>query len=66
MNFGKAVLGLVMSRFVNGWYEQSGPRAVFWVIAAVHLGIGSFGLVMYVFGKRLRSRVATSQFYRSL
>ncbi|KAK0124593.1 hypothetical protein ONS95_009542 [Cadophora gregata] len=42
MNFIKALLSLVMSHFVNGWFEQVGPKSVFNVVANTKLTVSSF------------------------
>ncbi|TVY89979.1 putative MFS-type transporter, partial [Lachnellula willkommii] len=37
MNFVKALLSLVMSNFVNGWFETSGAKSVFLIVAIANL-----------------------------
>lgn len=64
MNFIKALLSLVMSNFVNGWFEQAGAKSVFTVVAIANLAISAFSLPMYIFGKRLRSKIARSAFHQ--
>ncbi|PBP24891.1 MFS general substrate transporter [Diplocarpon rosae] len=64
MNFVKALLSLVMSNFVNGWFEHAGPKAVFTVVAVANLAVSGFSLPMYVLGKRLRSKIARSAFHQ--
>jgi len=63
MNFVKAVLSLVMSNFVNGWFEESGAKAIFLTVAIANLGVSAFSLPIYIFGKRLRSKIARSSFH---
>ncbi|KAH8595822.1 major facilitator superfamily domain-containing protein [Bisporella sp. PMI_857] len=63
MNFIKALLSLGMSNFVNSWFDQSGPKAVFIIVAIANLGVSAFSLPMYIFGKRLRSKIARSAFH---
>jgi len=58
MNFVKALLSLVMSNFVNSWFETSGAKVVFVVVAIANLGVSVVSIPMYIFGKRLRSVVS--------
>jgi hypothetical protein len=64
MNFVKALLSLVMSNFVNGWFESSGAKSVFTVVAIANLAVSTFSFPMYIFGKRLRSVIARSNFHQ--
>ncbi|KAF5873504.1 putative mfs transporter protein [Botrytis fragariae] len=64
MNFIKAILSLVMSDFVNGWFEASGAKSVFTTVAIANLAVSAFAIPMYIFGKRLRSKVARSAFHQ--
>ncbi|RDW78296.1 hypothetical protein BP5796_06148 [Coleophoma crateriformis] len=66
MNFIKAALSFVMSDFVNSWFEASGAKAVFTVIAIANLAVSGLSIPMYIFGKRLRSKVARSSFHQSI
>ncbi|TVY47677.1 putative MFS-type transporter [Lachnellula occidentalis] len=66
MNFVKALLSLVMSNFVNGWFESSGPKSVFLVVAIANLAVSTASLPMYIFGKRLRSKIARSAFHQKI
>jgi len=63
MNFVKAVLSLVMSEFVNGWFQSAGAKSVFTTVAILNLAVSGVSLPMYVFGKRLRSQIARSAFH---
>ncbi|CAG8954528.1 hypothetical protein HYFRA_00004442 [Hymenoscyphus fraxineus] len=63
MNFTKAVVGFSMSKFVNGWYQTSGPKSVFTVVAIAHLAISGLSFPLYIFGKRMRSYIARSDFH---
>lgn len=63
MNFVKALLSLVMSNFVNGFFESSGAKVVFTVVAIANLAVSACSLPMYLFGKRIRSWVARSSFH---
>jgi len=56
-------LSLVMSNFVNGWFEESGAKSVFLTVAIANLGVSAFSLPIYIFGKRLRSKIARSSFH---
>ena len=64
MNFVKATLSFVMSDFVNSWFQQSGARSVFVTVAIMNLAVSGVSLPMYIFGKRLRSIVARSNFHQ--
>ncbi|KAL3419491.1 major facilitator superfamily transporter [Phlyctema vagabunda] len=64
MNFIKALLSLVMSNFVNSWFQQVGPKSVFTVVAIANLGVSGLSIPMYIFGKRLRSKIARSAFHQ--
>lgn len=64
MNFIKALLSLVMSNFVNGWFESAGAKSVFTTVAIANLAVSAFSLPMYVWGKRLRSKIARSAFHQ--
>lgn len=64
MNFIKALLSLVMSNFVNGWFASSGAKSVFTVVAIANLGVSVFTIPMYIFGKRLRSKIQRSNFHQ--
>ncbi|KAF8854618.1 MFS general substrate transporter [Acephala macrosclerotiorum] len=66
MNFIKALLSLVMSNFVNGFFESSGAKVVFTVVAIANLAVSAVSLPMYFFGKRLRSKIARSSFHQKI
>jgi len=49
----KAVMTFAITFFVNSWLLNSGPVQVFFVIGTIH-GIGCiWGIVLYIFGKRV-------------
>jgi hypothetical protein len=64
MNFVKAVLSLGMSEFVNGWFESVGAKSVFTTVAIANLAVSGVSIPMYIFGKRLRSKIARSAFHQ--
>jgi sugar phosphate permease len=64
MNFVKAVLSLGMSEFVNGWFESVGAKLVFTTVAIANLAVSGVSIPMYIFGKRLRSKIARSAFHQ--
>ncbi|KAI9050194.1 hypothetical protein LZ554_006335 [Drepanopeziza brunnea f. sp. 'monogermtubi'] len=66
MGLAKGLFALGLSKFVNGWYDRSGPKAVFTVVAIVNLAISLISVPMYIFGKRLRSKIARSSFHQSI
>ncbi|TVY81521.1 putative MFS-type transporter [Lachnellula suecica] len=66
MNFVKALLSLVMSNFVNGWFESSGAKSVFLTVAFANLAVSAVSIPMYIFGKRLRSVIARSAFHQKI
>ncbi|KAH6681581.1 major facilitator superfamily domain-containing protein [Halenospora varia] len=65
MNFIKAALSFVMSKFVNGWFVQVGAKNVFMTVAIANLAVSAFSIPMYIFGKRIRSVIARSDFHNS-
>ncbi|TVY83057.1 putative MFS-type transporter [Lachnellula suecica] len=60
INFVKAVFTFLASLFVNGWLSKVGPQMVFVTIGILNLGICSFTIPIYVFGKRFRRMIARS------
>jgi hypothetical protein len=66
MNFVKALLSLVMSNFVNGWFASSGAKSVFVTVAIANLAVSGVSVPMYIFGKRLRSLIARSAFHQKI
>ncbi len=55
----KGILTFVSTTFINGWFEASGPKSVFWTIAALNGALSLLTLPMYVFGKRFRALVSS-------
>ncbi|EKD20278.1 uncharacterized protein L3040_007289 [Drepanopeziza brunnea f. sp. 'multigermtubi'] len=66
MGLAKGLMALGLSNFVNGWYDKSGPKAVFTIVAIVSLAVSLMSLPMYIFGKRLRSKIARSSFHQGI
>lgn len=50
----KNLLSFGMGYFFVPWIETSGPKMVWSVLSGVISGVSLFGIVFYVFGKRLR------------
>ncbi|KAJ9145292.1 Major facilitator superfamily domain, general substrate transporter [Pleurostoma richardsiae] len=62
VTLAKGVLTFVVGYFVNQWLAESGLIQVFFIIGMIH-GIGCiWGLVLYVYGKRIRLVVHNSEF----
>ncbi|CAK7236340.1 hypothetical protein SBRCBS47491_009604 [Sporothrix bragantina] len=58
----KAVMTFAIAFFINNWLAKSGPIRVFFIIGTIH-GIGCiYGLVLYVYGKRMRLAVHQNAF----
>ncbi|CAK7199031.1 hypothetical protein SEUCBS139899_001699 [Sporothrix eucalyptigena] len=58
----KAVMTFAIAFFINNWLAKSGPVRVYFIIGTIH-GIGCiYGLVLYVFGKRMRLAVHQNAF----
>ncbi|KAL3426904.1 major facilitator superfamily transporter [Phlyctema vagabunda] len=66
INFAKAVFTFVITTYANAWLEASGPRDMFFQIAAVNFGLSLLTIPMYVYGKRFRSIVARSAFLQRI
>jgi hypothetical protein len=64
--FIKALLSLVISNFVNSWFQQSGAKVVFITVAIINLGVSTISIPMYIFGKRLRAMIETSGFHQKI
>ena len=61
----RGVYSFVMTFVINGWIERDALRNVYFWIGALH-GISCiWGMVLYVFGKRIRLAVSKSQFIQS-
>lgn len=54
----KGIFTFIVTTFINGWFEVSGAKTVFWTIGGINLGICLLTVPMYVFGKRFRSLVS--------
>ncbi|KAI0173191.1 MFS general substrate transporter [Hypoxylon sp. FL1284] len=61
INFVKALLSFVASTVGNGLLVKFGPRTLFTGIAILNLCIGLLTIPSYIYGKRLRSWVAQSE-----
>ncbi|OTB10088.1 hypothetical protein K445DRAFT_27925 [Daldinia sp. EC12] len=61
INFVKAVMSFVASTVANGMLAKHGPKNLFIGIALLNLGISLLTIPSYVYGKRLRSWVARSE-----
>lgn len=56
LNFSKNVLhGLVFSLFFNYWLDARGPKTTFLALGIIHIGLLSFSIPLYIYGKRLRA-----------
>ncbi|KAI1800781.1 MFS general substrate transporter [Daldinia bambusicola] len=61
INFVKAVMSFVATTVANGLLAKYGPRDLFIGIAMLNLGISLLTIPSYLYGKRLRSWVARSE-----
>ncbi|KAI5861503.1 MFS general substrate transporter [Durotheca rogersii] len=66
INFVKAVISFVASTIGNGLMAKMGPRNLFIGIAGLNLVISLLTIPSYVFGKRLRSWVARSEWAKKI
>jgi hypothetical protein len=57
MNLVKAIFSFGLSEVVNGLLTQLGAQKLFTLVAFVNLGVSALAIPMYIFGKRLRSKV---------
>lgn len=53
----KAVMTFAIAFFINGWLAKSGPIQVFFIIGTIHIIGCIYGLVLYVWGKRVSLRI---------
>ncbi|OIW22554.1 MFS general substrate transporter [Coniochaeta ligniaria NRRL 30616] len=61
----KAVMTFAIAFFVNDWLAKSGPIQVFFVIGTIHIIGCIYGLVLYVWGKRIRLAVHKNEFIQN-
>ncbi|KAL4802192.1 major facilitator superfamily domain-containing protein, partial [Aspergillus unguis] len=53
--------GVAFSLFVVDWVKRTGPRAMFFVLAAIHLLLGALSIPLYVYGRRVRVKMGKRQ-----
>ncbi|XDG09814.1 hypothetical protein ABKA04_009429 [Annulohypoxylon sp. FPYF3050] len=66
INFVKALLSFVASTIGNGLLAKFGPETLFTGIALLNLGISLLTIPSYIYGKRLRSWVARSDWAQKI
>ncbi|KAL7629824.1 hypothetical protein AAE478_001347 [Parahypoxylon ruwenzoriense] len=66
INFVKALLSFIASTIGNGLLMRFGPRTLFIGIACLNLGISLLTIPSYIYGKRLRSWVARSEWAKKI
>ncbi|KAI1371471.1 MFS general substrate transporter [Hypoxylon crocopeplum] len=66
INFVKALLSFVASTIGNGLLAKFGARTLFIGIAMLNLGISLLTIPSYIYGKRLRSWVARSEWAKKI
>ncbi|KAI1639900.1 MFS transporter-like protein [Biscogniauxia mediterranea] len=66
INFVKAVMSFVASSIGNGLLTRFGPKGLFVGIALLNLGISALTIPSYLYGKRLRSWVARSDWAKKI
>ncbi len=53
VTFGRAVFSFVMTFVINDWITRDGIANVYFVIGALHGLACVFGMILYVYGKRV-------------
>ncbi|KAK7757746.1 hypothetical protein SLS62_000124 [Diatrype stigma] len=66
INFVKALMSFAASSVSNGLLQRFGPQNLFVGIAMLNLGISLFTIPSYIYGKRLRSWVARSEWAKKI
>ncbi|KAI0019403.1 MFS transporter-like protein [Xylariomycetidae sp. FL0641] len=66
INFVKAIMAFVASTIGNGLLVKFGPKDLFIGIAMLNLGISALTIPSYIYGKRLRSWVARSDWAKRI
>lgn len=66
INFVKALLSFIASTVGNGLLAKFGPRTLFIGIAILNLGISLLTIPSYIYGKRMRSWVARSDWAQKI
>ncbi|KAI1383758.1 MFS general substrate transporter [Hypoxylon trugodes] len=66
INFVKALLSFIASTVANGMLAKFGPQTLFTGIAILNLGISLLTIPSYIYGKRLRSWVARSDWAKKI
>ncbi|KAH9893654.1 MFS transporter-like protein [Xylariomycetidae sp. FL2044] len=66
INFVKALLSFVASTIGNGLLTKFGPQTLFTGIAILNLSISALTIPSYMYGKKLRSWVARSDWARKI
>ncbi|KAL1898599.1 hypothetical protein Sste5346_003503 [Sporothrix stenoceras] len=64
VTFGRAVFSFIMTFVISDWIARDGILSVFFVVGALHGFACIFGLILYVYGKRIRLAVHKSPFIR--
>ncbi|KAI1337274.1 MFS transporter-like protein [Xylariaceae sp. FL0016] len=66
INFVKAVMSFIASTIGNGLLAKYGSRDLFFGIAILNLGISLLTIPSYIYGKRMRSWVARSEWAKRI
>jgi hypothetical protein len=53
VTFGRAVFSFIMTFVISDWIARDGILSVFFVVGALHGFACIFGLILYVYGKRV-------------
>ncbi|KAF2096044.1 MFS general substrate transporter [Rhizodiscina lignyota] len=64
VTLGRAVLSFIFSFIINDWIDKDGIRTVYFIIGSLHGLACILGIVLYVYGKRIRLAVSKSKFYQ--
>jgi hypothetical protein len=66
IHFAKTLFAFAATSTVSDWLERSGPKSVFYTLAAVNLIVSSLTFPAYIFGKRFRSYIARSKIAQAI
>ncbi|CAK7213962.1 hypothetical protein SEUCBS140593_002026 [Sporothrix eucalyptigena] len=62
VTFGRSIFSFIMTFVINDWIARDGILNVFFVIGTLHGLACIFGLILYVYGKRIRLAIHKNAF----
>ncbi|OAA63693.1 Major facilitator superfamily domain, general substrate transporter [Niveomyces insectorum RCEF 264] len=65
VTLGRGIFSFVMTFVINDWINRDGIATVYFVIGSLHGLACILGMVLYVFGKRIRLWVSKNKFIQS-